>query len=561
MFVSKRAFQAAQDEIARLRTQLGIAQKAEADYQTRARDLTDAMIAARADAREVRLRAEQEAAGHLSRARQEAIALTEAAQVQVATARAEVERLEGLQRNLGASVERSLAALRSALANTGTPRPADSAHQPAPDVSYEDALPRFRSEVTTTQPVHVSLNVPIARPHLAGTAQPLPVQTTKQLSWRSEPRGLEALRMALLRPGPIAGVVAVVVVVVVALFSGVWFSRQTRRPLPKETLAASTSATPPAGPVHLAPASGTKSGRATPPAAAAARELAPVGVGVTLRAIRAVWVRVDVDGRRAVGRVVRAGEQFTYRAEREVAVRAGDAGALLISVNGLQPAALGGDGVVLTKRLTSHPGRALDMTAPSPPAKGPPNGALPSVLARLPPVLARPRDDRTGPVAVSQVRPVEPQSQMLPRPPDRVKAPTQGSDQAARADAGTPTAPPDAPALSGDETDVLHAHEAYFHALGRGDASGIARLTGDGFTVTGSPAADESGVPFAISLSNASVEVRGVGAVVSGTGSQRITGPDGQARQQPLLFSEIWIKRGDQWQLTSVRFLRSEAAR
>jgi hypothetical protein len=286
-----------------------------------------------------------------------------------------------------------------------------------------------------------------------------------------------------------------------------------------------------------------------------------VGVGVTLRAVRAVWVRVDVDGRRAVGRVVRAGEQLTYRAEREVAVRAGDAGALLISVNGRQPAALGRDGVVLTKRLTSHPGRALDMTAPSPPAKGPPNGALPSVLARLPPVLARPRDDRTGPVSVSQVRPVEPQSQVLARPPDRVKASTHGPDQVAQADAGSPTAPPDAPALSGDETDVLHAHEAYFHALGRGDASGIARLTGDGFTVTGSPAADESGVPFAISLSNASVDVRGVGAVVSGTGSQRITGPDGQARQQPLLFSEVWIKRGDQWQLTSVRFLRSEAAR
>ena len=54
MFVSKRAFEAAQDEIVRLRTQLGIAQRAEADYQSRARDLTDAMVAARADAREVR---------------------------------------------------------------------------------------------------------------------------------------------------------------------------------------------------------------------------------------------------------------------------------------------------------------------------------------------------------------------------------------------------------------------------------------------------------------------------------------------------------------------------
>jgi hypothetical protein len=131
MFVSKRAFRAAQDEIVRLRAQLGIAQRAEADYQSRARDLTDAMITARADAREVRLRAEQDAAEHLSRARRDATALAEAAQAQVATARAEVERLEALQRHLGASVERSLAALRSALTNTGTLLPAEPVRQPA----------------------------------------------------------------------------------------------------------------------------------------------------------------------------------------------------------------------------------------------------------------------------------------------------------------------------------------------------------------------------------------------------------------------------------------------
>ena len=400
MFVSKRAFEAAQDEIVRLRTQLGIAQRAEADYQSRARDLTDAMVAARADAREVRLRAEQEAAGHLSRARQEATALAEAAQVQVATARAEVERLEALQRNLGASVERSLAALRSALANTGTPLPADPVRQPAAEVSYEDALPRFLSEVTTTEAGHVPADVPTGRPDLAAATQQPRVQTAKQLSWRSEPRGLEALRIASLRSAPIAGVI---VVIVVALFSGLWFSRQTRRPVPAETLASSSSATPPASPVRLAPAGAAKSGGATPPVAAPARQLHPAGVGVTLRALREVWVGVEVDGRRAVSRLVRAGEQFTYGAEREVAVRAGDAGALLVSVNGRQSAVLGGDGVVLTKRITTTAGgRALAVTPPSRVADGRANGALPAVLAP-------PRDARTGPIVVNQLRAAEPE--------------------------------------------------------------------------------------------------------------------------------------------------------
>jgi hypothetical protein len=552
MFVSKRAFRAAQDEIVRLRAQLGIAQRAEADYQSRARDLTDAMITARADAREVRVRAEQEAAEHLSRARRDATALAEAAQAQVATARAEVERLEALQRHLGASVERSLAALRSALTNTGTLVPAEPVRQPATEVSYEDALPRFLSEDTTTQPGHVPAHVLITGPDLAAATQQPPVQTVKQLSWRTQLRGFDALRIAS-RRAPIAGVI---VIIVLALFSGLWFSRQTRRPVPAETLASSSSATPTARPVRLAPAGASKSDGATPPVAAPARQLHPAGVGVTLRALRDVWVRVDVDGRRAVGRLVRAGEQFTYGAEREVAVRAGDAGALLISVNGHQSAVLGADGVVLTKRITTTAGRrALDLTAPSRVDDGRPKGALPAVLAL-------PRDDRTGPVAPNKLHTTAPESNLVARLPDAPKANSQTSEQQSRAEeAGPPKPAPDAATLSGDETAVLHAHEAYFHALGRGDASGVARLTGDGFTVTGTPAADESGVPFPISLSSATVSVRGVGAVVSGTGSQRMTGPDGQARQQPLLFSEVWIKRGDQWQLTNVRFLRSGAGR
>ena len=53
-----------------------------------------------------------------------------------------------------------------------------------------------------------------------------------------------------------------------------------------------------------------------------------------------------------------------------------------------------------------------------------------------------------------------------------------------------------------------------------------------------------------------------MGAVVSGTASQRINGPDGQfLRDQQLLFSEVWVKRGGQWQLMNVRFVSPDAGR
>jgi hypothetical protein len=111
-----------------------------------------------------------------------------------------------------------------------------------------------------------------------------------------------------------------------------------------------------------------------------------------------------------------------------------------------------------------------------------------------------------------------------------------------------------------DEGDVLRGHEAYFEALRRGDRGQLGHLIADGFSTTGAPAADESGIPYEISLRKASIEVRGVGAVVSGTASQRIRGPEGEfLRDQDLLFSEVWIKRSGQWQLMNVRLVNQGA--
>jgi len=98
-------------------------------------------------------------------------------------------------------------------------------------------------------------------------------------------------------------------------------------------------------------------------------------------------------------------------------------------------------------------------------------------------------------------------------------------------------------------------------ALRRGDSSGIARLAADGVSTTGIPTEDV-GTPLDLSVSSARVEVRGVGAVVSGTALRRITTPDGrQAGTQPLLFSEVWIQRNGEWQLMNVRFANASAPR
>ena len=89
----------------------------------------------------------------------------------------------------------------------------------------------------------------------------------------------------------------------------------------------------------------------------------------------------------------------------------------------------------------------------------------------------------------------------------------------------------------------------------------MSRLAADGFSASGAPASMNQGC-LRDYVAERVVEVRGVGAVVSGTASQRINGPDGQfLRDQQLLFSEVWVKRGGQWQLMNVRFVSPDAGR
>lgn len=93
----------------------------------------------------------------------------------------------------------------------------------------------------------------------------------------------------------------------------------------------------------LAPAHLPGGGRAATPPAAAVRALV-VGLVTT----RPVWVRADVDGRLSWNRLVPAGEALTLDADVSVRLRIGDAGAVRLTVNGLDRGPAGRDGQVVT---------------------------------------------------------------------------------------------------------------------------------------------------------------------------------------------------------------------
>ena len=145
------------------------------------------------------------------------------------------------------------------------------------------------------------------------------------------PRAAEARRWAW----PVGAVLGYAAVGAFVIVVGSWAIRSQA--------GAPESSAPPA-PVPVA-----TSGR-TEAAPVAAR---PSGVTVALEAQRPVWVTAAVDGERQVYRTLLAGERVSLKGLREVAVRVGDAGALLWQVNGRSAEAMGRPGEVRTVRLTA----------------------------------------------------------------------------------------------------------------------------------------------------------------------------------------------------------------
>lgn len=77
----------------------------------------------------------------------------------------------------------------------------------------------------------------------------------------------------------------------------------------------------------------------------------PVRVGLTLKAQS--WLRIVVDGKTEFEGVLPQGTQRTWEANKQVVVRAGDAGAVLVSHNEEKPQQMGEPGAVEEKQFDS----------------------------------------------------------------------------------------------------------------------------------------------------------------------------------------------------------------
>jgi hypothetical protein len=138
----------------------------------------------------------------------------------------------------------------------------------------------------------------------------------------------------------VGGVVGVIVLVLLLI--------RLQRPAPVQSAAQRQA---PASVVRTEPAAAAPA--ATPPAAApAAAPARPVEV--ELRTVRPVWMRVTVDGRKDLERIVPGGERLHFGADRSIAVRAGN-GADVLEVSGGRETPLGVEGQPITRTFAPRP--------------------------------------------------------------------------------------------------------------------------------------------------------------------------------------------------------------
>ena len=252
-------------------------------------------------------------------------------------------------------------------------------------------------------------------------------------------------------------------------------------------------------------------------------------LSLSLEVRRPAWLRIDVDGEADLGRTYQQGESRTIQATREIQLRAGDAGAVLVSLGGGAPVPLGPDGQVRTRRFAREGAPAVDQAAKSPTT---------THVSEMRPLAQG--------VAASTERNEPPSATAT----HGTAAQKYATEQPARA---APT--PDQAAAA--EREILERHQRWFDAFERGDRATMASLASDNFSLVDQRPERAPGASGRVEriIQDLRVQVTaGIGAVLSGRIAETTTADDAPVITVAML-SEVWIRRGEEWQLVSVRMV------
>ena len=357
-------------------------------------------------------------------------------------------------------------------------------------------------------------------------ATPLPVVSPQRPT--VAPRSMRAFVLAF-----------VVVGVAILMATGWWLRRSTGDDdaSPQQTFE------PVAGPLASPPV-----GAIDAPPPQPARIEKPTALSVTIEARRLAWIRATVDGRVVSARLFEAGETRQIRDARDVSIRAGDAGAVFVSVNGGEASALGRDGQVVTRRFVFEgAGESV----------GSSSLLSPGNTRVIPNEGASPEEPTPSPVPASEGPDARPQAGGL-------------DVNASGAPIVTDTALPDvAPEASPEikaagasslQEKFVRAAEQWLDAYYRQDRNAMAVFSEAQLSVSDERTERERLPPGLAgarrSLEDVNLQVFGDNAVFSAKLTERWENIGaGRMTMSESFVSQVWTRRAGTWRLTDVRIV------
>jgi ketosteroid isomerase-like protein len=283
--------------------------------------------------------------------------------------------------------------------------------------------------------------------------------------------------------------------------------------------------------------------RATAAPAAAAG--GPSGLGIEVR--RTAWIRTVVDGKED-SRVYQAGETRQIVGARTVSIRAGDGGAVFVSVDGRPAEALGSGGLAVTRQYSLAGGASTPVPAV----------ATSSPAVAVEPLAATP--------TTTPARPPVPQA--LPAPPGARPAEVRTATGAGATPAPGPSlvAAPPAPALpegaapsGGGRADLIAAGQQWLDAYQRRDRDGMSSSGTENMTISDERSVTERFPAWQAGvrrdLDQLELELSGDTALLTARMTERNGDGATTSAQHVSRVSQIWVRRSGRWRLADVRII------
>jgi len=348
--------------------------------------------------------------------------------------------------------------------------------------------------------------------------------------------------------------------IVVALVT-LWWLRKPASPEPPAEVTAAAASSGSAEAVAAADGAPPSGAVAAPAPANVSSTTAARNLSVVAEAVRDVWVRTTVDGQSDLGRTLVAGQTLEVVADESIALRVGDGGALLVSVNQGEKEPLGRTGQVMTRRFVAEGARAPTPRRPLVPATEPPG---PAQGAPPPPTVSAQPDARLPQAQTASAQPAPRLPSPAPAPPvgvvtapaDVAPAPLQ---VAREVPPPAPAARPEAtaPATASPATAVVAAARRWLDAYHRQDRATMAALATDNMLLTDERRSEERLPPgvdnVTRTLDRVSVQIAADTAVLTAVMTEQSEAAPGP-RVSPV--SQVLVLGGDgQWKVRQVRFV------